>query len=60
MFDWDLVEQLWRPVLEIAILSVAIYWILMFVRRTRGWPVVLGFLALLGLFRFLVSWSWSC
>ncbi len=50
MFDWDLVEQLWRPVLEIAILSVAIYWILMFVRRTRGWPVVLGFLALLGLF----------
>ena len=52
IFDWNLVEMAWRPFLEIAILSVGIYWILMFVRRTRGWPVVLGFLALLGLFAF--------
>jgi diadenylate cyclase len=52
IFDWNLVELAWRPFLEIAILSVGIYWILMFVRRTRGWPVVLGFLALLGLFAF--------
>ena len=52
IFDWNLVELAWRPFLEIAILSVGIYWVLMFVRRTRGWPVVLGFLALLGLFAF--------
>lgn len=52
IFDWNLVELAWRPFLEIAILSIGIYWILMFVRRTRGWPVVLGFLALLGLFAF--------
>ena len=50
--DWNLIEVAWRPILEIAILSVGIYWILMFVRRTRGWPVVLGFLALLALFAF--------
>ena len=52
IFDWNLVQLAWRPFLEIAILSIGIYWILMFVRRTRGWPVVLGFLALLGLFAF--------
>ncbi len=44
----------WLPLLEIGILSVGIYWILMFVRRTRGWPVVLGFLALLALWAFTV------
>lgn len=53
-FDWNLVEVAWRPALEIAILAVGIYWILMFVRRTRGWPVVLGFVALLVLFAFTV------
>ncbi len=52
IFDWNLVQLAWRPFLEISILSIGIYWILMFVRRTRGWPVVLGFLALLGLFAF--------
>lgn len=54
IFDWNLVQLVWRPILEIAILSVGIYWILMFVRRTRGWPVVLGFLALLALFAFTI------
>jgi diadenylate cyclase len=33
----------WRPVLEIAILSVAIYFSLNFIRGTRGAPVVYGF-----------------
>ena len=37
----------WRPVLEIAILSVAIYFSLNFVRGTRGAPVVYGFVLLL-------------
>jgi diadenylate cyclase len=44
---------LWRPVLEILILAVGIYYATRFVRGTRGWPVVIGFalllLALLGL-----------
>src|ERR1043165_7013747 len=37
-------QDAWRPALEIIILAVAIYYALMFVRGTRGWPVVLGFL----------------
>ncbi len=54
IFDWNFIQLVWRPLLEIAILSVGIYWILMFVRRTRGWPVVLGFLALLALFAITI------
>jgi diadenylate cyclase len=38
---------LWRPALEILILTVAIYYALRFVRGTRGAPVVTGFLLLL-------------
>ena len=34
---------------EIAILTIAIYYILIFVRGTRGWPVVIGFAVMLGL-----------
>jgi diadenylate cyclase len=37
----------WRPVLEIAILSVGIYYSLKFVRGTRGAPVVYGFVILI-------------
>jgi diadenylate cyclase len=37
----------WRPVLEIAILSVGIYFSFKFVRGTRGAPVVYGFTLLL-------------
>jgi diadenylate cyclase len=36
-------ESGWRPVLEIAILSVGIYFSLNFIRGTRGAPVVYGF-----------------
>lgn len=43
------IEQLWRPVVEITILTIAIYYILIFVRGTRGWPVVIGFVVMLGL-----------
>lgn len=59
MLDWNLVEKVWKPLLEIAILSIGIYWILMFVRRTRGWPVVLGFLALLALFAVTILFDLS-
>src|SRR6185369_6751467 len=37
----------WRPVLEILILTVGIYYVLRFIRGTRGAPVVTGFLVVL-------------
>jgi diadenylate cyclase len=40
-------SSLWRPAVEIAILSVAIYYAFSFVRGTRGWPVVIGFVVVL-------------
>lgn len=43
------IQVWWRPLVEIAILTVAIYYILIFVRGTRGWPVVIGFVVMLGL-----------
>jgi diadenylate cyclase len=57
-------ENGWRPVLEIAILSVAIYFSFKFVRGTRGAPVVYGFillvlsLTILGYFLRLEVLSW--
>jgi diadenylate cyclase len=42
-------RSVWRPVVEVAVLAVGIYYALMFVRGTRGWPVVLGFLFLLSM-----------
>ena len=43
----EILLNIWRPALEVIILAVGIYYALMFVRGTRGWPVVLGFLFLL-------------
>ncbi len=42
-------QNSWRPALEILILAVGIYYALMLVRGTRGWPVVIGFLVMLAL-----------
>jgi diadenylate cyclase len=44
---WDLVQTIWRPALEVCILAVGIYYASRFVRGTRGWPVVIGFVVLL-------------
>jgi len=44
---WDTIQTVWRPVLEILILTVAIYYAFRFVRGTRGAPVVTGFLVVL-------------
>jgi diadenylate cyclase len=41
------IQDLWRPALEMAILAVAIYYTSRFLRGTRGWPVVIGFVVLL-------------
>ena len=46
----ELLERLvddWRPAVEIFVLAVIIYYVLMFVRGTRGWPVVVGIVGLL-------------
>ncbi len=45
--NWIQLLGLWRPALEIAILAVVIYGALRFVRGTRGWPVVTGFIVAL-------------
>jgi diadenylate cyclase len=44
---WDMLQTGWRPVLEILILTVGIYYAFRFVRGTRGAPVVTGFLVVL-------------
>jgi len=45
---WQGVTEYWRPVAEISILSVAIYFTLKFFRGTRGWPMVVALLGLIG------------
>jgi len=45
--DWNLLEGSWRAAIEILILAVGIYYVLLFLRGTRGWSVVMGFLSLL-------------
>jgi diadenylate cyclase len=44
---WKELLGLWRPVVEILILTVGIYYVLRFIRGTRGAPVVTGFLVVL-------------
>ena len=41
------IPDFWRPALEILILAVLIYFAFKFVRGTRGWPVVIGFVVVL-------------
>lgn len=43
----EILHKLWRPAVEIPILTVGIFYALRFIRGTRGAPVVTGFLALL-------------
>ena len=44
---WNHVEKSWQPALEISILAVLIYFAFRFVRGSRGWPVVIGFVVVL-------------
>ena len=44
---WTYIQNGWRPALEIFILAVVIYYITRFLRGTRGWPVVIGFVVFL-------------
>lgn len=43
----QVIQTGWRPAVEIVILAVGLYYAFLFIRRTRGAPVVTGFLALL-------------
>src|SRR5438552_13820004 len=47
--------QNWRTALEILILAVAIYYTSGFLRGTRGWPVVIGFIVLLLVLAFAAT-----
>jgi len=44
---WDILKISWRPVLEVIILTIAIYHAFNYVRGTRGAPVVYGFAVLI-------------
>ena len=44
---WHNLQEIWRPLVEILILTVGIYSCFRFVRGTRGAPVVTGFLVVL-------------
>src|SRR6201992_2573100 len=44
---WTELEKGWQPVVETLILAVLIYFVFKFVRGTRGWPVVIGFVVVL-------------
>jgi len=44
---WEHLQIGWRPVVEILILTVGIYYAFRFIRGTRGAPVVTGFLVVL-------------
>jgi diadenylate cyclase len=46
---WTDFQNKWRPAVEIIVLTVGIFYAYTFVRRTRGAPVVNGFLVLLAL-----------
>ena len=46
--EWN-IHTVWRFVVEVTILTVAFYYTFMFLRGTRGWPVVIGFTVLLGI-----------
>src|SRR2546425_12083519 len=43
----DILKTIWRPAVEIMILTVAIYYVFSFVRGTRGFSILTGFLVVL-------------
>ena len=47
MFNYFQNDETWRAALEILILAVVIYYAFRFLRGTRGWPVVIGFVVVL-------------
>jgi diadenylate cyclase len=52
---WHYLQEGWRPALEILILAVMIYYASRFLRGTRGWPVVVGFVVVLLVLAFATT-----
>jgi diadenylate cyclase len=52
---WHYLQEGWRPALEILILAVMIYYSSRFLRGTRGWPVVVGFVVVLLVLAFATT-----
>jgi diadenylate cyclase len=52
---WHYLQEGWRPALEILILAVTIYYASRFLRGTRGWPVVVGFVVVLLVLAFVTT-----
>ena len=50
-WEWIKLDWLWiiRAAAEIGALAVGIYYTFTFLQRSRGWPVVVGFLVLIGI-----------
>ena len=44
---WTVVTDTWRPVVEISLLTIGIYYTCVLVRGTRGASVVTGFIAVM-------------
>jgi len=51
----NLLQNIWRPTVEILLLAVGIYYIFTFVRGTRGASIVTGFLAVMLTLSFITS-----
>ena len=45
--DWNIINDIWRPLLEIGILSVGYYYIFVLVKGTRGAAIMTGFMVVL-------------
>jgi diadenylate cyclase len=52
----EFLQQNWRTAVEILILTVGIYYVINFIRGTRGASVVMGFVGLLLTLGFLTVW----
>src|SRR2546430_16274648 len=48
-------QFIWGPAVEMMILTVAIYYVLSFVRGTRGFSILIGFLSVLLVMAFVTS-----
>ena len=53
--SWEQLQTVWRPIVEILILAVGLFFAFRFVRGTRGAPVVTGFIVLLLAFAIVTT-----
>ena len=52
----NFLNEVWRPVVEILLLAVGIYYVFTFVKGTRGASIVTGFLAIVLTLSFITAW----